>query len=246
VGSVVLAGLLLKTGAYGFIRYSLPLFPQVTAEATTLMLFMGVVGIVYTPVVALAQFDMKRLIAYSSIGHMGFVIIGIFSLTSLSFKGAILQMFNHGITTAALFFMAGIIYERGRTREMADFGGLWKEVPVLSAFLLIFTLSSMGLPGLNNFIGEFLVLIGLFQVNKIVVVIAVIGILSTAVYFLNMLQKVIFGPKTRDYGWNDLTRVEIGVLLALLFFVIFIGVYPQPFLEMIDSSVLDVLERVKR
>jgi NADH-quinone oxidoreductase subunit M len=188
---------------------------------------------------------------------MGFVVIGIFSLTSLSFKGAILQMFNHGITTGALFIMAGIVYERGRTREMAELGGLWKEVPVLSAFLLIFTLSSMGLPGLNNFIGEFLVLIGLFQVNKIVVVIAVFGILSTAVIavfgilstavdFLSMLQRVIFGPKTRDYGWNDLTRVELAVLLALLFFVICIGFYPQPFLDKIDRSVLDLLEMVKR
>jgi NADH-quinone oxidoreductase subunit M len=246
VGSVILAGLLLKTGAYGFIRYSLPLFPQVTLDATPLLLYFGVLGIAYIPIVALGQFDIKRLIAYSSIGHMGFVVIGIFSLNSLGLKGAILQMFNHGITTGALFIMAGILYERGRTREMAELGGLWKEIPVFSAFLLIFSLSSMGLPGLNNFIGEFLILIGLFQVNKIVVFIAVFGIFSTAVYFLNMLQIVIFGPKTRDYGWNDLTRVEIAVLLALLFFVIFIGVYPQPFLDKIDRSVLDLLEMVKR
>jgi NADH-quinone oxidoreductase subunit M len=246
IGSVILAGLLLKTGAYGFIRYSLPLFPQVTAEATTILLYLAVLGIVYTPVVALVQIDLKKLIAYSSIGHMGFAVIGIFSLTALSFKGSILQMFNHGITTGALFIMAGMIYERGHTRKIAELGGLWKEVPILSAFLFVFTLSSLGLPGLNNFIGEFLVLIGLFKINKIVVVIAVFGILSTAVYFLNMLQKVIFGPKKKEYGWHDLTRIEIGILLALLFFVVFLGVHPQPFLDKIDASVVDLIEMVKR
>ncbi len=245
VGSVILAGLLLKTGTYGFIRYSLPLFPEVSVEAASYLLYLGVVGIIYTPVVALAQFDLKKLIAYSSIGHMGFVVIGIFSLTALSFKGAILQMFNHGITTGALFIMAGIIYERAKTREIAEFGGLWKEVPVMSSFLLVFTLSSLGLPGLNNFIGEFLILIGLFKVNKIVVVGAVFGILTTAVYFLNMLQKVIFGPKKKDYGWADLTWAETGVLLGLLFFVVFLGVYPQPFLDMIDASVVNMLGMFK-
>lgn len=245
VGSVILAGLLLKTGAYGFIRYSIPLFPEVTLSATPYLLYLAALGILYTPFVALAQSDLKKLIAYSSIGHMGFVVLGIFSLTALSFKGAILQMFNHGITTGALFIMAGIIYERAKTREISEFGGLWKEVPVMSSFLLVFTLSSLGLPGLNNFIGEFLILIGLFQINKVVVVIAVFGILATAVYFLNMLQKVIFGAARKEYGWADLTRAETAVLLGLLFFVVFLGVYPQPFLDMIDASVLNLIETVK-
>jgi NADH-quinone oxidoreductase subunit M len=242
VGSVILAGLLLKTAGYGFIRFSIPLFPIATSELAPMIIILSVCGIIYAPMMCLAQKDLKRLIAYSSIGHLGFVVLGIFVMTRLSVEGAILQMVNHGITTGALFLLAGMIYERAKTREISEFGGLWKEVPVLSAFLLLFSLSSMGLPGLNNFIGEFLVLVGAFKGNEVIVIVALLGILTTAVYFLQMLQKVIFGPKKKEYGWKDLSVNEVSVLTVLAILMFFIGLYPQPFLNTMDSSVMRLIE----
>ncbi|KAB2926110.1 MAG: NADH-quinone oxidoreductase subunit M [Bacteroidetes bacterium] len=236
-GSVILAGVLLKMGTYGLLRFCLPLFPQASFAFTPLMSVLAVVGIVYGALVAMVQTDVKKLVAYSSVSHLGFVVLGIFSMTEEGIQGAVLQMINHGLSTGALFLLVGMIYDRRHTREISQFGGLAKVMPVFSTMFLIVTLSSIGLPGLNGFVGEFLILLGsfnsMFLGTPVYAAVAATGVIFSAVYMLWMVQRVFFGAVTHDENRSltDLTKREIGLLLPVLLFIVWIGVAPSAFLK---------------
>lgn len=245
-GSIILAAVLLKMGAYGFLRFSLPMLPEATVHYSTLMLVLSAVAIVYGGLLALAQDDLKKLVAYSSISHMGLVTLGIFTLNLRGLEGGILQMFNHGVTTGALFLSVGLIYERTHTRSIADYGGLMKVAPVYTAFLALFALSSMALPGTNSFVGELLVLSGAFAANLAVGAAAVLGALLGAAYLLGMYRKVALGPASIGVRFKirDVNAREMAAILPLAVFVVWIGLYPKPFLEIIDASVKHLLAQV--
>lgn len=245
-GSIILAGVLLKMGAYGFLRFSLPMLPEASLYYSTLMLVLSALAIVYGGLLALAQDDLKKLVAYSSISHMGFVTLGIFALNLRGLEGSILQMFNHGITTGALFLFVGLIYERTHTRSIANYGGLMKAAPVYTAFLALFTLSSMALPGTNAFVGELLVLSGGFAANLAAGAAAVVGALLSAAYLLGMYGKVALGPAnvTARYKIHDVNGREMAAILPLAVFVLWVGLYPRPFLGIIDASVRNLLVQV--
>ena len=236
-GSVILAGLLLKTGSYGLIRFGYPLFPQAAQALTPLLYTLAVVGIIYASLVAFAQEDMKRLIAYSSIGHMGFVAVGIAAWQPVALSGAIIQMANHGVTTGALFAMVGMLDERAHTREIRAFGGLWGKIPLWSFFFLFFSLASVGLPGLNNFVGEFLVLAGTFTVAPLAAGLAFCGIVLTLIYTVRLLQEVVFQQERQPLALTDLTPRELGLLAVLALVNIWMGVHPGPLLELIHMPV---------
>jgi len=244
-GSVILAAVLIKMGAYGFLRFSLPLFPQASTAMVPVMMTLSVIAIIYGAVICLAQTDLKRLIAYSSVSHMGFVTLGIFALNSQGLEGGILQMLNHGIVTGALFLSVGIVYERTHTRKIADYGGLATVMPIYAAFFMVFTLSSIGLPATNGFIGEFLILLGGFAANKLAGVLACTGIIIGAGYMLWLYQKVFFmevNPKVA--GLPDMDIRETITLIPLLLLVFWIGVYPNSFLSFMHVSVQHLMERV--
>ena len=245
-GSIILAGVLLKMGAYGFLRFSLPMLPEASVYYSTLMLALSALAIVYGGLLALAQDDLKKLVAYSSISHMGFVTLGIFALNLRGLEGGILQMFNHGVTTGALFLFVGLIYERTHTRSIADYGGLMKAAPVYTAFLALFTLSSMALPGTNSFVGELLVLSGGFAANLAVGAAAVLGALLGAAYLLGMYGKVALGPASVGVRFKirDVNARELAAILPLAVFVLWVGLYPKPFLSIIDASVKHLLAQV--
>ncbi|WP_046117888.1 NADH-quinone oxidoreductase subunit M [Sinorhizobium sp. PC2] len=245
-GSIILAGVLLKMGAYGFLRFSLPMLPEASVYFSTLMLMLSALAIVYGGLLALAQDDLKKLVAYSSISHMGFVTLGIFALNLRGLQGSILQMFNHGVTTGALFLFVGLIYERTHSRSIADYGGLMKVAPVYTSFLALFTLSSMALPGTNSFVGELLVLSGGFAANLALGAVAVLGALLSAAYLLGMYRRVALGPATvgARYKIRDVNAREIVAILPLALFVLWVGLYPKPFLEIIDASVKHLLVQV--
>jgi NADH-quinone oxidoreductase subunit M len=245
-GSVILASVLLKMGTYGFLRFCLPLAPGASHTFTMAILILSVFAIIYGAFMAMAQGDMKKLIAYSSVSHMGFVTLGIFAFNVQGIEGAILQMINHGITTGALFLCVGIIYDRTHSRQISDYGGIAKNMPVYATMLVIFSLSSLGLPGTNSFIGEFLVLVGAFLSNKLMGVIATFGIIWAAVYMLWMLQRVLFGEITKEANGKlpDLSWREISTLIPLLILVFYIGFYPNPFLSVMHASVNHLLEQV--
>jgi NADH-quinone oxidoreductase subunit M len=257
-GSVILAGVLLKMGTYGFIRFNLPLFADASLRAIPIMCTLAVIGIVYGALVAMVQTDIKKLVAYSSVSHLGFVMLGIFSMTEEGLQGAIIQMINHGLSTGALFLLVGMIYDRTHTRLIADYGGVAKLMPVFATFLMIISLSSIGLPGLNGFVGEFLILIGSFKStlidNRVFTAVAGLGIIFSAVYMLWMYQRVMFGPARQDglYGGHhltDLTKREIAVLVPIIFFVVWIGIYPKPFLSksaLLVKHTVEQIENVKR
>jgi NADH-quinone oxidoreductase subunit M len=230
-GSVILAGVLLKMGTYGFLRFCLPLFPDASLALGRLVFALAVVGIVYGAWVSTVQPDLKKLVAYSSVSHLGFVMLGIFTLTPQGLVGGLIQMVNHGLSTGALFLMVGMIYERRHTRLIADFGGIWTVVPAFSALFLIVVLSSLGLPGLNGFVGEFLILVGTFQVSRGAAALATTGIIFAAVYLLWMYQRVVFGEITREENrrLTDLTRREWAILVPVLVLIVWIGVYPSAF-----------------
>ena len=245
-GSVILAGVLLKMGTYGIVRFCLPLFPVGVVAYTPLIVTLSVIGIVYGALVAMVQPDLKKLVAYSSVSHLGFVVLGLFSLNDQGVQGAILQMVNHGLSTGALFLIVGMIYERRHTRMISDFGGLSKSMPIFTVFFMIVTLSSIGLPGLNGFVGEFMILLGSFvsgKFSRIYVVIATSGVVFAAVYMLWMFQRVMFGkldnPKNQEL--KDLSIREIAVLVPIIVFIIWIGVYPKPFLSKIEKSVNSIV-----
>jgi len=245
-GSIILAGVLLKMGAYGFLRFSLPMLPEASVYFSTLMLMLSALAIVYGGLLALAQDDLKKLVAYSSISHMGFVTLGIFALNLRGLQGSILQMFNHGVTTGALFLFVGLIYERTHSRSIADYGGLMKVAPVYTSFLALFTLSSMALPGTNSFVGELLVLSGGFAANLALGAAAVLGALLSAAYLLGMYRKVALGPATvgARYKIRDVNAREMVAILPLALLVLSVGLYPKPFLEIIDASVKHLLVQV--
>jgi NADH-quinone oxidoreductase subunit M len=247
-GSVLLAGVLLKMGGYGLIRFCLPIFPDVSTTFAPFVLWMSVVAILYGGYMALAQTDLKRLVAYSSVSHMGFVTLGIFSFNNEGIEGAILQMVTHGITTGALFLMVGQLYDRTHSRSIADYGGLYQRMPRFVAILSLFVVASFGLPATSNFIGEFLILVGVSYVNFLFVVLAMGGIVLGAAYMLWMLQRVALGePRTEaSRGLTDLSTREIVTVLPLAIAVFGIGLYPGPFLEAMDSTVIYVVEQFEQ
>ena len=249
-GSVILAGVLLKMGTYGFVRFNLPLFPEASHFFAPWIAGLAVIGIIYGAWVSYAQTDVKKLVAYSSVSHLGFVMLGIFALNSIGIEGAILQMVNHGLSTGALFLIVGMLYERRHTREMDDFGGIWKIMPVYGALSLIVTLSSMGLPGLNGFVGEFNILLGAFNSDVLSVwftVFAALGIILAAIYMLWMFQKVFMGPldeNSENAKLLDLNAREIAVLVPILVLIFWIGLYPSSFFDLMDSSVNELVAQL--
>ncbi len=246
-GSVILAGVLLKMGTYGFLRFNLPLFPEASVRAAPWMALLAVIGILYGAFVSYSQRDMKKLVAYSSVSHLGFVMLGIFALNLQGISGAILQMVNHGLSTGALFLVVGMLYERRHTREMEAYGGIWKVVPYLGALMLVVTLSSVGLPGLNGFVGEFTILLGAFgstAINSVYLVgLATAGVILAAVYLLFLFERVFLGAVRHDEnrGLKDITLREVLILLPLLVLIFWIGLYPKPFFDLINPTVENLL-----
>ena len=260
-GSVFLAGVLLKIGTYGFVRFSMPMLPEATNLLAPWLLWLAVVGIIYGALVALAQKDMKRLVAYSSVSHLGFCMIGLFALNRLGMQGGTLQMVNHGLSTGALFALIGMMYERYHTREIADYGGMARRLPVLAFFMLLFTFSSIGLPGLNGFAGEIMLMIGMFQrafvettgplaiQMKVIAIVTIFGVVLGAWYMLYLVRSVFFGPLKEPklhHAVHDLAGREIAALVPLAVFVIWIGVQPGFFLARMQPTLNNVTEIVNR
>ena len=250
-GSVILAGVLLKMGTYGLMRFNLGLFPDTSRDWSLLLITLAVIGIIYGALVAMVQPDVKRLVAYSSVSHMGFVVLGIFSFTELGMQGALYQMLNHGVSTGALFLFVGFIYERRHTRMISEFGGLSTPMPWFATLFVIASLSSIGLPFLNGFVGEFLILTGMWTSGIIshpwiVTMLAATGVIWAAVYMLWMLQRVLFGETSNPENarLRDLTPREIGLILPLMFLMLFMGVYPRPFLDRSKAAVETIRARV--
>ena len=244
-GSVVLAAVLIKMGAYGFLRFSMPILPEASKAMTPVMIGLSVIAIIYGGVICLAQTDLKRLIAYSSVSHMGFVTLGIFALNTQGMEGGILQMINHGIVTGALFLSVGAIYDRTHTRQIADYGGVASVMPVYATMFMVFTFASIGLPATNGFIGEFLIILGGFAASQLAGVLAATGIIIGAGYMLWLYQRVFFmetNPKVS--GLSDIDAREIMTLLPMVILIFWIGIYPDTFLGYMHASVSHLLERV--
>jgi NADH-quinone oxidoreductase subunit M len=255
-GSIILAGVLLKMGTYGFLRFNIPLFPQAAVQAAPWIALLAVIGIIYGAAVSYAQKDIKKLVAYSSVSHLGFVMLGLFALNAQGVEGGILQMINHGLSTGALFLLVGMVYEQTHTREFSVYGGLWKIMPVFGVFMLIVSLSSMGLPGLNGFVGEFTILLGAFGSKAIgspwFAGVAALGVIMAAVYILYMFQKIFLGPegsiveevKKHGHALRDLNAREIITTVPLLVFIFWIGLYPKPFFDLMAPAVTKLLAGV--
>ncbi len=245
-GSVILAGIMLKMGAYGFVRFAIPLFPEVAIQAAPLFLALAVIGIVYGALVAMVQPNLKRLIAYSSVSHLGFVMLGVFAFDPQGLQGALYQMLNHGVSTGALFLLVGMIYLRRHTFEITEFGGLWNSVPMYAAVFMVVMLSSIGLPGLNGFVGEFLILLGAFLHSERVAWVAVSGLVLGALYMMWAYERVMWGPITKSINatLKDLTAREIAVIAPLIALILLMGLYPRPLLDRMEPSVNLLLNRV--
>lgn len=230
-GSVILAGLLLKTGAYGLFRFVVPLFPVAAAAFAPWAMLLGAVGILYGAILAFAQTDLKRLVAYTSVSHMGFVLLGVFALNSLAWQGAVMQIICHGISTGALFILVGMLQHRLHTRELSRLGGLWAVVPRMGAVALVFAMASLGLPGLGNFIGEFLVLLGAYQANVATTVLAALGLILATIYALWMIQRTFYGPNQAGWQLPDFSPREWLIMGSLILAIVWLGLYPQPVLN---------------
>jgi NADH-quinone oxidoreductase subunit M len=247
-GSVILAGVLLKLGAYGLIRFNLTLFPEAAVDLVPVLAVLAVIGIVYGAIVAIVQSDIKRLVAYSSVSHLGFVVLGIFALTSQGLQGGVLQMVNHGLTTGALFLLVGMIYERRHTREISQFGGLATVMPRYAAAFLFVAFASIGLPGLNGFVGEFFVLVGSYLTLPAYAIVGATGVVLAAVYLLWAYQRMFTGPimVEENKGLSDIGFREVAILAPLLVLILFLGIYPKPALDRIEPSVNQVLQRIEQ
>ncbi|WKZ82114.1 MAG: NADH-quinone oxidoreductase subunit M [Acidimicrobiia bacterium] len=247
-GSVILAGVLLKLGAYGLIRFNLTLFPEAAVDLVPVLAVLAVIGIVYGAIVAIVQSDIKRLVAYSSVSHLGFVVLGIFALTSQGLQGGVLQMVNHGLTTGALFLLVGMIYERRHTREISQFGGLASVMPIYAGVFLFTAFASIGLPGLNGFVGEFYILVGSFLSLPAYAVIGAFGVVLAAVYLLWAYQRMFTGPLSIEENrvLTDLKVREVLIMAPLIALILFLGLYPKPALDRIEPSVDAVLERIEQ
>jgi NADH-quinone oxidoreductase subunit M len=233
-GSVILAGLLLKTGAYGLLRFVLPLFPDAASSIAPLMMILATVGIIYGAVLAFAQSDLKRLVAYTSVSHMGFVLLGVFANNTTSLSGAIMQIVAHGVSTGALFIIVGIIQERIHTREMDRMGGLWSASPRLSAVGLVFALASLGLPGFGNFVAEFMVLLGSYRAHSSITIVAASGLVLSAIYSLWIVQRVFHGERAKSLRILDITKRETAMLGAMIVMIFWIGIFPRPLLKTVE------------
>jgi NADH-quinone oxidoreductase subunit M len=253
-GSIILAGILLKMGTYGFMRFNLPLFPEASYDFAPTIAVLAIIGIIYGAIVSFSQRDVKRLVAYSSVAHLGFVMLGVFSLNQAGLQGAILQGVNHGLSTGALFYLVGIIYEKRHTREMSEFGGLWRAMPIYAALTLIVTLSSMGLPGLNGFVGEFTILLGSMGATEalgshawIYTAFATSGVILAAVYLLWMFQRVFMGPldNPKNKVLEDVNWGQLAIILSFLLFIFWIGIYPRPYFGLMNSTVDRLVELVQ-
>ncbi len=244
-GSVVLAGLLLKTGAYGMLRFSVPLFPEASVMIAPWAMGLGVVGILYGAALAFAQTDLKRLVAYTSISHMGFVLLGIFGFNDLALEGVVMQMISHGISTGALFMLVGALQERIHTRDMDLMGGLWSDVPRMGAVVLIFSLASLGLPGMGNFVAEILILIGSYIVSAPITAVASMGFVFATVYALWIIHRAFYGEKKQERKIHDLSVREMTVMTAMIVVILWLGLYPQPFLVTARPSLMNVKHSVE-
>ncbi len=246
-GSVILAGILLKTGVYGFLRFAVPIFPEAAVAFTPWLLLLALIGVIYGAMVAMVQQDVKKLVAYSSVSHMGMLLAGILAWNAQGLQGGIIQMINHGLSTGALFLVVGMIYDRRHTRDVEEFGGLAKVMPVFAAYFLIFSLSSIGLPGLNGFVGEFLILVGLMGASIPAAVIAGLGVILGAAYLLRLYKRMMFGPITveANYDLKDLNAREFYILLPIAILCFWIGLYPQPLLKTIEPTTNQILEYVQ-
>lgn len=247
-GSVILAGVLLKMGTYGYIRFAMPMFPEGVDYFRPLLMTLAVIGIVYGALVSIVQVDMKKLVAYSSVSHLGFVMLGLFAMNTQAVSGAVIQMINHGLSTGALFLLVGVVYDRRHTRLIAEYGGIAKMMPWYTVVFTIVTLSSIGVPGLNGFIGEFLILVGAYKASPVAAIIAATGVILAAIYMLWMLRRVFFGPITNKANetLTDLKPVEWASLLPLLVFIVWIGVHPNTFLSKFSVSIENFLTQVVR
>jgi NADH-quinone oxidoreductase subunit M len=239
-GSVILAGLLLKTGAYGILRFVIPLFPEASQFFAPWIMLLGAIGILYGGKLAYAQTDFKRLVAYTSVSHMGFVLVGAFAFNALAYQGVVMQMITHGISTGALFMIAGSLYERLHTRELEQMGGLWPALPKMGVVTMVFVMASLGLPGLGNFIAEFLILAGSWQAAPWITIAATIGLVVATVYSLRIMQKVFFGASQREYKLPDLSLREMLMMVPLIIAIIWLGVYPQPVINVAGRAIPSV------
>lgn len=236
-GSVILAGLLLKTGAYGLMRFVVPLFPEAAAQFAPVAMTLGVIGIIYGAVLAFGQTDLKRLVAYTSVSHMGFVLLAVFAWNTLALQGAVMQMICHGLATGALFILVGALKERIHSRDLSDMGGLWPVAPKMGAVALFFAAASLGLPGLGNFIAEFLVLVGAFQASIVLTAIASVGLVLASVYSLWIMYRAFYGPNVKNWAFPDLTLREMGVMAALMASLLWLGLFPAPVLRTVDPAI---------
>ena len=245
-GSVILAGVLLKMGTYGFLRFNLPFFPQASYDFMPFIAWLSIIGIVYGALVSMVQEDLKKLVAYSSVSHLGFVMLGIFALNEYGIQGALIQNINHGISTGALFLLVGVIYDRRHTRLIKEFGGLSKQMPIYAVCFMIVALSSIGLPGMNGFVGEFLILLGIFQVNGLWAACATSGVILAACYILWMFQRVMFLElkNPENMKLKDMNMRELITIVPLLILIFWIGLYPKPFMKTFDASVNNLVSKV--
>ena len=246
-GSVILAGVLLKMGVYGFLRFSLPLFPQAASDFAPLLLVLATIGVIYGAIVAAMQPNVKRIVAYSSVAHMGFAVLGVFAITTQGLEGGVFTMISHGLTTSALFLLLGMLYERRHTYEVSAYSGLWKVMPVLGGLFCATAFASIGLPGFSGFVGEFLVLIGTFVVEKPYAIVAAIGVVLAAVYLLWVFQRTFMGrPTAENAELKDVSFRELATVVPLLALSLFLGFYPKPVLDRIEPDVKQVIQQVER